>query len=80
MTGRPFAHLSVSNTITPDAAGERAFAAEEEIKKKDSDSRLKDSYEPSNKRGTGTEREYPQDDSTGSRNNEDIESGNRDAA
>ena len=38
---------------------ENAFVADQELRKKDNDPRPKDSYEPSNKRGSGAEREYP---------------------
>jgi hypothetical protein len=64
--------------VDPDPAGKRALQSDEAAKKRDNDPRLKDMYEPSNKRGTGTEREYPQDDSV-DRENESIE-GDRGAA
>lgn len=62
----------------PFSRPENSFAADQELRKKDNDARPKDSYESQNNRGAGTEREYPQDDS-GETNNENIE-GDRGAA
>jgi hypothetical protein len=78
MTGRPISRPNENDAVDPDPAGKRALQSEEAAKKRDNDPRLKDMYEPSNKRGSGTEREYPQDDSA-ERNNESIE-GDRGAA
>ena len=78
MTGRPISRPNENDAVDPDPAGKRALQSDEAMKKRDSDPRSKDTYEPQNKRGTGTEREYPQDDS-GDRNNENIE-GDRGAA
>ena len=78
MTGRPFSRPNENDAVDPDPAGRRALQSNEAIKKRDNDPRSKDSYEPSNKRGSGAEREYPLDDS-GERNNESIE-GDRGAA
>ena len=79
MTGpRNFSRSNENDAVDPDPAGKRALESDEAMKKRDADPRSKDSYEPSNKRGSGIEREYPQDDSS-ERNNEDVE-GNRGAA
>jgi hypothetical protein len=75
MTGRPnfVSRPNENDSITTDPAGKRSFAAEESAKKRDNDHRSKDSYEPSNKRGSGVEREFPTNDS-GPADNENIES------
>jgi hypothetical protein len=80
MTGRPFSRPNENDAVDADPAGKRALQSDEATKKRDNDPRIKDMYEPANRRGTGTEREYPQDDATGTRDNEDIEGGNRGAA
>lgn len=84
MTGRPYfkSRPNENDSIDMDPAGKRSFAAEESAKKRDADPRSKDSYEPSNNRGSGVEREVPTDES-GPSDNENIESGqagNRGAA
>ena len=56
---------------------ENRIAADQELRKKDSDPRSKDTYEPPNPRGSGTERD-PQDDAA-ERGNEGVE-GDRGAA
>ena len=78
MTGRPFSRPSENDAVDPDPAGRRALQSNEAMKTRDNDPRSKDAYGPSIKRGSGAEREYPQDDS-GERNNESIE-GDRGAA
>jgi hypothetical protein len=81
MTGpRPFSNPrpNENDSIDADFAGNRSFEAEEAARKRDLDPRPKDAYEPSNKRGSGVEREYPSDDSDASEN-ENIE-GDRGAA
>jgi hypothetical protein len=80
MTGRPYSRPrpSENDPIDADFAGNRSFEAEEAARKRDEDPRAKDSYEPQNKRGTGIEREVPQDE-TEERSNEGVES-NRGAA
>ena len=64
MTGRPFSRPRVTenDAVDPDPAGKRALQSDEALKERDNDPRDKDAYEPQNKRGTGTEREYPQDE------------------
>ena len=80
MTGRPYSRPrpSENDPIDADFAGNRSFEAEEAARKRDLDVGPKDTYEPQNKRGTGTEREYPQDENA-DRNNENVE-GDRGAA
>ena len=80
MTGRPYTRPrpNPNDSIDADFAGNRSFEAEEAARKRDEDPRAKDSFEPQNKRGTGTERELPQDESD-ERSNEGVE-GNRGAA
>jgi hypothetical protein len=80
MTGRPFPRprANENDPVDPDPAGKRALQADEAQKKRDEDPRLKDAYEPQNKRGTGVERELPQDE-TEEGSNEGVE-GNRGAA
>ena len=76
MTGRPsfYPRHNENDSITPDPAGKASFAAEQNDRKRDNDPRSKDSYEPSNQRGSGVEREIPTDES-GQQDNEGIEGG-----